>query len=245
MAKQKVPKGVPNKHLHTRIAYLHKIANYLSTQSLAKPDEPPQQATSTDTCNNTTTGEEQPKTNPPGTLATDATTSLANLKPSPGHSSTATFNPPASGGLPLQLTAHLRSVAQKGQIRLSRDLKHSFCKICSSPLIEGETCIRSTENLSRKGRKPWAEVAIVTCCACGACKRFPVGAKRQKRKALRGVGEKEGGGVSDGAVHEGPKGEREGMEGVVQESTATKTNGSSVLPARESRALMDTSDNAE
>jgi hypothetical protein len=35
------------------------------------------------------------------------------------------------------------------------------------------------------------------------------------------------------------------MEGVVQESTATKTNGSSVLPARESRALMDTSDNAE
>jgi ribonuclease P protein subunit RPR2 len=230
MAKQKVPKGVPNKHLHARIAYLHKIANYLSTQSLAKPDEPPQQATSTDTCNNNTTGE-QPKTNPPGTLATDATTSLANLKPSPGHPSTATFNPPASG-LPLQLTAHLLSVAQKGQIRLSRDLKHSFCKICSSPLIEGETCIRSTENLSRKGRKPWAEVAVVTCCACGACKRFPVGAKRQKRKALRGVDEKEGCGVPDGAGHGGSKDREKGMEGVVQESTATKTNGSSVLPAR-------------
>lgn len=244
MAKQKVPKGVPNKHLHARIAYLHKIANYLSTQSLARPDELLQQTTSKEIGTSTTT-EEQPDSNPPpGTLATDATTSLANLKPSPGHPSTATFNPPASG-LPLQLTAQLRSVAQKGQIRLSRDLKHSFCKICSSPLIEGETCIRSTENLSRKGRKPWAEVAIVTCCACGASKRFPVGAKRQKRKALRGIDEKNGNGVSEGATREGLKDETEGMEGVVEETTVTKTNGSSVLPARESRSLMDTSGNAE
>ena len=244
MAKQKVPKGVPNKHLHARIAYLHKIANYLSTQSLAKPDKSPQHAASEEISTSTTT-EEQPDSNPPpGTLATDATTSLANLKPSPGYPSTATFNPPASG-LPLQLTAQLRSVAQKGQIRLSRDLKHSFCKICSSPLIEGETCIRSTENLSRKGRKPWAEVAIVTCCACGASKRFPVGAKRQKRKALRGIDEKNGNGVSEGATREGLKDETEGMEGVVEETTVTKTKGSSVLPARESRSLMDTSGNAE
>lgn len=237
MAKQKVPKGVPNKHLHARIAYLHKIANYLTTQSLAKPDASPHQATSTDACTVNTTGE-QTKSNPPGTLATNATTSLANSKPAPGHPSTATFNPPASG-LPLQLTAHLRSVAQKGQIRLSRDLKHSFCKICSSPLIEGETCIRTTENLSKNGRKPWAEVAIVTCVACGACKRFPVGAKRQKTKALRGVDEKKENGVSDGASREGLKDEKEGMEGVVEETTAVTTNGSSVLPARTVRSLID------
>lgn len=230
MAKQKVPKGVPNKHLHARIAYLHKIANYLSTQALAKPD-PSQQATST------TTGD-QPKTDPPGTLATDATTSLANSKPAPGHPSTATFNPPASG-LTLQLTAHLRSVAQKGQIRLSRDLKHSFCKICSSPLIEGETCVRSTENLSKNGRKPWAEVAIVTCVACGACKRFPVGAKRQKRKALREVDEKKEDAVSESAGLKEVNGENGGMEGVLEKTTVMNTNGSSVLPARESRALID------
>lgn len=242
MAKQKVPKGVPNKHLHARIAYLHKIANYLSTQSLAKPAEA-QEATSADTCKKPTTGE-HPNPNPPGTLATDTTTSLANHKPSPGHPSTATFNPPASG-LPLQLTAHLRSVAQKGQIRLSRDLKHSFCKICSSPLIEGETCIQSTENLSKEGRKPWAEVAVVTCCACGASKRFPVGARRQKRRALRGVDGKEGNGVPDGAGRQGSKDEQGGMEGVVEESTPTKTNGSSILPARESRTLMDKRGNAE
>jgi ribonuclease P protein subunit RPR2 len=230
MAKQKVPKGVPNKHLHARIAYLHRIANYLTTQSLAKPD-PSQQATST------TTGDQQ-KTNPPGTLATDATSSLANSKPAPGHPSTATFNQPASG-LPLQLTAHLRSVAQKGQIRLSRDLKHSFCKICSSPLIEGETCIRSTENLSKNGRKPWAEVAIITCIACGACKRFPVGAKRQKRKALRGADEKKKNGASESVGLKEVNGENGGMEGVVEKTTVTNTNGSSVLPARESRALID------
>jgi ribonuclease P protein subunit RPR2 len=232
MAKQKVPKGVPNKHLHARIAYLHKTANYLTTQSLAKSEKSPQQATSTDTCKNTSTGG---KTNPPGTLATDSTTSLANSKPSPGYPSMATFNPPASG-LPLQLTAHLRSVAQKGQIRLSRDFKHSFCKICSSPLIEGQTCTRTTENLSKKGRKPWAEVAIVTCSACGACKRFPVGAKRQKRKGLRGVDEKKGNGVTEDAG----RGENGAMEVLVEETTVTNTNGSSVLPARMGQTLIDT-----
>jgi ribonuclease P protein subunit RPR2 len=237
MAKQKVPKGVPNKHLHARIAYLHKVANYLTTQSLAKPDEKLQQAKSTP-------AGEQTQTNPSGTLATDATTSLANSKPAPGHPSTATFNPPASG-LPLQLTAQLRSVAQKGQIRLSRDLKHSFCKICSSPLIEGDTCIRTTENLSKNGRKPWAEVAIVTCVACGACKRFPVGAKRQKRKALRGVDEKKGNGDSGSAGREEAKDEDGGMEGVVEETTVAKTNGSSVLPARKGRTLIDADTMAE
>jgi ribonuclease P protein subunit RPR2 len=237
MAKQKVPKGVPNKHLHARIAYLHKIASYLTTQSLAKPDEKLQQAKSTP-------AGEQTQTNPSGTLATDATTSLANSKPAPGHPSTATFNPPASG-LPLQLTAQLRSVAQKGQIRLSRDLKHSFCKICSSPLIEGDTCIRTTENLSKNGRKPWAEVAIVTCVACGACKRFPVGAKRQKRKALRGVDKKKGNGDSGSAGREEAKDENGGMEGVVEETTVVKTNGSSVLPARKGRTLIDADTMAE
>lgn len=242
MAKQKIPKGVPNKHLHARIAYLHKVASYLSVQSLSSPEETSQQATSksTDTSTSNNTGE-RTKLDPPGTLATDATTSLANNKPSPGHPSTATFNPPPSG-LPLQLTAHLRSVAQKGQIRLSRDLKHSFCKICSSPLIEGQTCVRSTENLSRKGRKPWAEEVVVTCCACGAFKRFPVGAKRQKRKALREVDEKGENGVEGGTVLAESRDEAEGMEGVVEEVT---TNGSSVLPARESRALVDTNANAQ
>jgi ribonuclease P protein subunit RPR2 len=177
MAKEKAKKGVPNKHLHARIAYLHQAATYLTTQPLIHPQNCAQQAS-------TNEPEKRMIELPPGTLATGATNSLANSKPSPGHSSTATFNPPASG-LPLQLNAHLRSVAQKGQIRLSSDLKIAICKICSSPLIEGETCLKSIENLSKGGRKPWANVLVVKCCACGACKRFPIGAKKQKRKTVR------------------------------------------------------------
>lgn len=178
MAKEKAKKGVPNKHMHARIAYLDQAVKYLSAQSLAQSHNGTQQT------DHQHPVAERMTTIPPGTLGIDAAHSIANKKPSPDRPSTTTFNPPPSG-LPLQLNAHLRSVAQKAQIRLSQDLKHAICKICSSPLIEGETCLRSTENLSKGGRKPWADVLVVKCCACGACKRFPIGAKKQKRKSLR------------------------------------------------------------
>lgn len=183
MAKEKAKKGVPNKHLHARIAYLDRAVKYLSAQSLAQSHNGIEKV-DTEELHNHHRPVERTTTTPPGTLAIDAAHSIANKKPSPGQTSTATFNPLPSG-LPLQLNAHLRSVAQKAQIRLTQDLKHAICKICSSPLIEGETCIRSTENLSKSGRKPWAEVLVLKCCACGACKRFPIGAKKQKRKVLR------------------------------------------------------------
>lgn len=183
MAKEKAKKGVPNKHLHARIAYLDQAVRYLSAQSLAQSQNGIPKY-DTDELHGDTQQVERMTTIPPGTLATDAAHSIANKKPSPGHPSTATFNPPPSG-LPLQLNAHLRSVAQKAQIRLSHDLKHAICKICSSPLIDGETCLRSVENLSKGGRKPWANVLVLKCCACGACKRFPIGAEKQKRKSLR------------------------------------------------------------
>jgi hypothetical protein len=93
--------------------------------------------------------------------------------------------------------------------------------------------------LSKNGRKPWAEVAIITCIACGACKRFPVGAKRQKRKALRGADEKKENGASEIGGREGLKDEKDGMEGVVEDTSVTNTNGSSVLPARKGRILID------
>ena len=144
MAKEKAKKGVPNKHLHARIAYLDQAVKYLSAQSLDQPHNGAQ---------NHHQPVERMTTIAPGTLAMDAAHSIANKKPSPGHPSTVTFNPPLSG-LPLQLNAHLRSVAQKAQIRLSQDLKHAICKICCSPFIEGETCLRYTENLSKGGRKP-------------------------------------------------------------------------------------------
>jgi ribonuclease P protein subunit RPR2 len=181
MAKEKAKKGVPNKHLHARIAYLDQAVKYLSAQSLAQSHT---QEPNTEKLQDHHKPVGRMTTIPPGTLGIDAAHSVANKKPSPGHPSTTTFNPPPSG-LPLQLNAHLRSVAQKAQIRLSQDLKHAICKTCSSPLIEGETHLRSTENLSKGGRKSWADVLVLKCCACGACKRFPIGAKKQKRKSLR------------------------------------------------------------
>jgi len=183
MAKEKAKKGVPNKHLHARIAYLDQAVKYLSAQSLNQSNDETRKS-DMEELHDCHQPMERMTTIPPGTLAIDTAHSSANMKPSPGHPSTATFNSPPSG-LPLQLNAHLRSVAQKAQIRLSQDIKHAICKICSSPLIEGETCLRSTENMSKGGRKPWADVLVLKCCACGASKRFPIGAKKQKRKSLR------------------------------------------------------------
>lgn len=180
MAKEKAKKGVPNKHLHARIAFLHQAATYLNAQSLGQTQNGVQESGPAQN-----PGQPQQMTTlPPGTVGTHATHTRANAKPSPGRPSTATFNPPSSG-LPLQLNSHLRSVAQKAQIRLSSDLKHAICKICCSPLVEGKTCLRSVENLSKNGRKSWADVLVLKCCACGASKRFPIGAKKQKRKSVR------------------------------------------------------------
>ncbi|KAL1583878.1 hypothetical protein WHR41_07193 [Cladosporium halotolerans] len=186
MAKDKAKKGVLNKHLHARIAYLHQAAKYLSTQALSESpvnDRSSAMQISSESDPGTSSCESELH----GTLATNDISARANTRPAPGQPSTATFTPPHSG-LPLQLSAHLRAVAQKAQIRLSHDIKHAICKACSSPLIDGETCSRTMENLSKGGRKPWANVLVVKCLACGACKRFPVGAKKQKRKSLRETG---------------------------------------------------------
>lgn len=186
MAKDKTKKGVPNKHLHARIAFLHQAANYLNSQSTQnfKEDEVTQTAAESVVRDDLKEGRSENATDATGNLGADSWHSQANSRARAEGPNTSAFDPPRSG-LPLQLNAHLRAVAQKAQIRLSQEMKHSICKVCSSPLIVGETCIRSTENMSKGGRKPWADVLILKCRACGACKRFPVGAKKQKRKALR------------------------------------------------------------
>ncbi|KAF2281422.1 Rpr2-domain-containing protein, partial [Westerdykella ornata] len=83
------------------------------------------------------------------------------------------------------LGAHLRAVSQKGQLRLSLDMKHSLCKTCHALLIPGRTSTQNLENRSKGGSKPWADVFEIECNICGTKKRFPVGAKRQQRKDKR------------------------------------------------------------
>ena len=83
------------------------------------------------------------------------------------------------------LISQLRSVSLKGQIRLSQAMKHSICKSCDALLVPGTTSSTRVENKSRGSKKPWADVLVTTCHSCSATKRFPVGAKRQRRRPHR------------------------------------------------------------
>ncbi|KAI4842290.1 hypothetical protein E4T44_07394 [Aureobasidium sp. EXF-8845] len=78
-------------------------------------------------------------------------------------------------GLPLLLTAQLQAVSQKAQIRLSHDMKRSI-------YTTSETRI---ENKSRAEKKSCADVLVIRCRNCHTEKRFPIGARRQKKKAER------------------------------------------------------------
>ncbi|KAK0647531.1 Ribonuclease P protein component 4 [Lasiodiplodia hormozganensis] len=156
------PKPVPNKHLHSRISYLYQAATYLANQH-AKPAD------------NGNTEE----------MDIDA---KAGGRPVTQHEEpTQNAFPP---GLPFYYASHLQSVSMKTQIRLSQNVKHSICKRCSAILIPGSTSSSKIENLSRGGKKPWADVLVVECNVCKAQKRFPVGAKRQLRKGERAKVEK-------------------------------------------------------
>ncbi|TWU77028.1 hypothetical protein ED733_007708 [Metarhizium rileyi] len=84
-----------------------------------------------------------------------------------------------------QAITDMRAVSLKAQIRQSPALKRTICKFCDSLLVEGQTSRSSIENLSKGGRKPWADVLAIECKTCGNIRRYPVEATRQKRKAHR------------------------------------------------------------
>ncbi|KAG6061736.1 hypothetical protein E4U32_002838 [Claviceps aff. humidiphila group G2b] len=81
--------------------------------------------------------------------------------------------------------SEMRAVSLKAQIRQSPALKRTVCKFCDTLLVEGRSCSSTIENLSKQGRKPWADVLVITCKTCENVKRIPVDAPRQKRKSLR------------------------------------------------------------
>ena len=83
------------------------------------------------------------------------------------------------------MVSDLRAVSLKGQVRQSPAMKRSICKFCDTVLVEGRNCHSVIENESKGGRKPWADVLVIRCSTCGNSKRFPVSARRQKRKHLR------------------------------------------------------------
>ncbi|KAI0019889.1 hypothetical protein F4780DRAFT_780013 [Xylariomycetidae sp. FL0641] len=54
---------------------------------------------------------------------------------------------------------------------------------CALPLSRTSSSV--VENKSKGGKKPWADVLVITCHTCQGVKRYPVQAARQKRRPVR------------------------------------------------------------
>jgi ribonuclease P protein subunit RPR2 len=101
--------------------------------------------------------------------------------------------PAELAGISRRLVTDMRSVTLKTRIRLAPAVKRTICKFCDSVLVEGESCTARIENKSKGGKKPWADVLVLECKACGGLKRCPINAKRPPRKTSRGGEENKGG----------------------------------------------------
>ena len=183
--KGKAKGGLQQKHIHSRISYLFQAATYLAKIGSKAQNSGSNHAVDDQTtdkrCEDTIMSEEVPSRQspyvvPPSQDDQDAGNTTAEAGSIPRIQDI---------GLSRQLFAHLRAVSLKSQIRLSPNIKHSICKRCDQLLVPGSSATRYVENKSRNGKKPWADVLVITCMACGASKRFPVGAKRQLRRGKR------------------------------------------------------------
>lgn len=175
MAGTKSPKAAnaSNKPVFSRISYLYQAATYLSSVQ-SRPEEhrrpsgpahiPEQVPTSSHVL--------------PVIQSQDAQTPCKNEKNTPKATNVAFSR---------QLVSHMLEVSLKSQTSLSPDLKRSICRRCHSLLVPGRSSRLKIENLSRGGRKPWADVLVVECTACTAVKRFPIGQERQRSRDKRRV----------------------------------------------------------
>lgn len=195
--------GVSQKHLHSRISYLYQAANYLSalesnpekgslnraafSQTVLRRSSHSKEllkAPSRIGDQGASTGAEESKTQTPDYPLESLVKSEAN---------------PGSWTQTHHLLALMRSISQKTQIRLSTSIKRSVCRRCNGLLSLNSTT--EIENLSRAGRKPWADVLVVTCCQCAFVSRYPIGmgeahiqqAKKEEKFDHRDV-------LSDGAA---------------------------------------------
>lgn len=172
--KDKSAKGNVNKHIFARVSYLHQAATYLSQQQHVLLR---QEHLKDEECGQSIDKFKQGA----GRKLEQQGTDRASLGTSDESSVKSSLREQR------RLVSHLRAVSLKGkgQARLPAELKQSICKRCDTLLVEPSTCRAYTENKSRGGRKPWAEVKVLECVCCGAKKRFPVGSERQARKVLR------------------------------------------------------------
>lgn len=171
MAKDK-SRGIPNRHLHSRISYLHQAAQYLANHSST-----PQ--------NVSKVGDQPNEPSTEFTKSRNAGTEAVEPGSTKGADDSALRQHAKVSGQALRLSSQLLWVSQKSKVAVSRDIKRSICKCCKELLIPGKTAIHRMENKSKGGRKPWADVLVVECQRCGFQKRYPVGQQRQPKKKDR------------------------------------------------------------
>ncbi|KAG4442802.1 hypothetical protein IFR05_001683 [Cadophora sp. M221] len=160
MAKPKTA-SVPNKALYSRVSYLYQAAAYMATQ---QPHSPIVESRTTANGEGKCEG------------ATEAISEESR------H-----CRPPLSQPASRRLVSDLRAVSHKVLMRMSPAMKHSLCKNCDTMMIDGSTCTSEIENMSRGGKKPWADILVRRCNTCGLAKRFPLAAERQKRRPQRKI----------------------------------------------------------
>ena len=171
---------IPYKHLHSRMSFLHQAANYMYQVSKDIEDSRINDVDNLEAVHapQTSTVKQEINTHessvPANTLEQDSQV-LDKVRDTcvTGH------------GQSRRLSSQLRAVSLKGQVRLSTSIKHSICRHCESPLVPGSTSSSEIENRSKGGRKPWADVLVVTCLLCGTTRRVPVGAKRHSKRKDR------------------------------------------------------------
>ncbi|KAK9414256.1 putative Rpr2-domain-containing protein [Seiridium unicorne] len=154
MAKAKQPGSVPNRPLYSRLSYLYQAASYLA--GTAESATPPASAP------------EEHDGKPENPSGCEENSSGQKIRRAVSR----------------RLLHDMRATSLKGLIRLSPAMKRTVCKYCDTLMIEGETCTSVVENMSKGGKKPWADVLATTCKTCGGVKRFPI-APRQKRRPAR------------------------------------------------------------
>ena len=175
--------NVPHKHLHSRISYLHQAATYLTNCGLKRTRSKNHELDGLSFDLNRkvirSTGDSS------NVARTSADTAIVIHDPHKhrvrNENETFLHAPP----LACHLVSNIRGVSLKVQAQLSPSLKHSMCKRCDAFLVTGITSTSMIENRSGGGRKPWADVLVITCNACNSSKRFPIGATRQHRRTKR------------------------------------------------------------
>ncbi|RFU81585.1 rnase p rpr2 rpp21 subunit domain-containing [Trichoderma arundinaceum] len=171
MAKPKGNPGIQNRHIYTRASYLYQAASYLaSCAQQTKKGVEPEKARNEDRA--------------PSSSIRGTSTGVAH----DGEFVHSAKERKAIMNLSHQVISDMRSVSLKAQIRQSPSIKQTICRYCDSVQIEGKTCGSTVENLSKGGRKPWADVLATRCDTCGNVKRYPISAPRQKRRPLRTPG---------------------------------------------------------